>query len=146
MSTALRKAPALSPALRGAAVALGATAAAAGLVVLYLYNPLQVGFYPRCLLYVLTGIYCPGCGVLRATHALLHGRILQALDYNALYVLSLPLIGYATAAQVLRARAGRHVLPVVRLSGKVTQAIFWVFVLFTVLRNIPVYPLNVLAP
>jgi hypothetical protein len=38
------------------------------------------------------------------------------------------------------------VLPTVRLSGRMARAILWVFVVFTVLRNIPIYPFNVLAP
>ncbi|HEX8904671.1 MAG TPA: DUF2752 domain-containing protein [Longimicrobiaceae bacterium] len=126
--------------------AAAATAAAPALAVLYLYNPLQVGFYPRCLLYVVTGVYCPGCGALRAMHALLHGRILTALDYNALFVLSLPFLGYAIAAQGLEALAGRPVLPTRRISGRTARGILWLFIVFTVLRNIPVYPLNVLAP
>lgn len=126
-----------------AAAALAAAPAAA---VLYLYNPLAVNFYPRCILYVTTGIYCPGCGGLRAAHALLHGRVLTALDYNALFVVCLPFLLWAIAAQALEAIAGRPVLPTVRLSGRMARAILWTFIVFTVLRNIPVYPLNVLAP
>jgi hypothetical protein len=126
----------------GAATLVAAPAAA----VLYRYNPLAVDFYPRCLLYVFTGIYCPGCGVLRATHALLHGRILTALDYNALYVVALPFLAYAIVAQLSRAVAGRPVLPTHRLTGNQARAIFWVFMLFTLLRNLPIYPFNVLAP
>jgi hypothetical protein len=115
-------------------------------VVLFLYNPLSVNWYPRCILYVTTGIYCPGCGALRAMHALLHGRMLTALDYNALFVVSLPFLAWAVAAQALEAVLGRPVLPTLHLSGRMARAILWVFIVFTVLRNIPVYPLNVLAP
>ena len=128
-----------------AAAAMG-VAAAPALVVLYLYNPLAVNFYPRCILFVATGIYCPGCGALRAMHALLHGRILTALDYNALFVIALPFLGWAITAQLLEAWFGRPVLPTVRLSGRMAKAILWVFIIFTVLRNIPIYPFNVLAP
>jgi Protein of unknown function (DUF2752) len=125
----------------------GATAAAAPAVaVRYRYNPLAVDFYPRCVLYLATGVYCPGCGALRAAHALLHGRILTALDYNALFVVALPFLAWAAAAQVMQAWTGRPVLPTVALSGRTARAILWVFIVFTVLRNIPVYPLNVLAP
>jgi len=131
---------------RGVLATLAAVPVAAALGVLYLYNPLAVSFYPRCLLYVFTGIYCPGCGVLRATHALLHGRILTALDYNALYVVALPFLVYAIAAQLSRAVLGRPVLPTRTLSGRQARAIFWVFILFTLLRNLPIYPFNVLAP
>lgn len=42
---------------------------------------------PKCPTYTLTGIPCPGCGSTRATLALLHGDILQALWYNPLAIL-----------------------------------------------------------
>jgi hypothetical protein len=124
------------------AAALAAVPAAG---VLYRYNPLQVNFYPRCFFFVLTGIYCPGCGALRAGHALLHGHLLTALDYNALLVVSVPFLAWAVAAQAIQALTGRRI-PTYQLSGREARAILWLFIAFTVLRNIPIYPLNVLAP
>lgn len=125
--------------LAGAGVA-GASA------VLYRYNPLQVDFYPRCPLYLLTGIYCPGCGGLRATHALLHGHLLTALGFNAFWVVAVPFLVYALAAQAGERLYGRAVLPTVRLSPRHAQALLWAMAAFTVLRNLPVYPFNLLAP
>lgn len=124
---------------------LATSAAVAAVPVLYRYNPLQVHFYPRCPLYVTTGIYCPGCGALRAGHALLHGHLLTALDYNALLVLAAPFLAWALAAQAIEAVTGRRI-PVHRLSGRESKAIMWLFIAFMVLRNIPVFPLSVLAP
>lgn len=124
---------------------LAASAAGASVAVLYRYNPLQVHFYPRCPLYVLTGIYCPGCGALRAGHALLHGHLLTALDYNALFVVAIPFLAYALAAQGIEAVTG-HRLPVYRLSGVQARAILWTLLAFTLLRNLPIHPLSVLAP
>jgi len=136
-------AAAVRPAWVLAAAALAAVPAAA---VLYLYNPLEVGFYPRCVLFLVTGICWPGCGVLRATHALLHGHVGASLGYNALFVVALPFLAYAIAAQVGQAVAGRPVLRTVHLSGRNARLILWVFVLFTLLRNVPLYPFNLLAP
>lgn len=39
---------------------------------------------PKCPFFVLTGLQCPSCGNTRALHALLHGRITEALAYNAM--------------------------------------------------------------
>ena len=61
------------------------------LMVLYTYPPEDFAYYPKCWLYVLTGLHCPGCGATRAVFALLHGDWEQALAYNALFVLLLPL-------------------------------------------------------
>jgi hypothetical protein len=124
---------------------LATSAAVAAVPALYRYNPLQVHFYPRCPLYVLTGIYCPGCGALRAGHALLHGHFLTALDYNALLVLAAPFLAWALAAQAIEAVTGRRI-PTYRLSGRESRAIMWLFIAFMVFRNLPVYPLSVLAP
>jgi hypothetical protein len=122
-----------------------ASAVGASVAVLYRFNPLQVHFYPRCPLYVMTGIYCPGCGALRAGHALLHGHVLTALDFNALFVVAIPFLAYALAAQGVEAVTGRR-LPVYRLSGVQARAILWTLLAFTLLRNLPVHPLSVLAP
>ena len=135
----------LGPAGRGALCAVAAAASAAAATVLYRYNPLEVGFYPKCILFTLTGIYCPGCGALRASHALLHGHVLTALDYNPLFVVLLPFVAYALAGMALQALTGRR-LPTYTLSGRQAKAVFWVVVAFMVLRNLPVYPLSVLAP
>ena len=62
------------------------------LAVLYLFDPTQHGFYPRCHFHALTGLDCPGCGGLRATHALLHGEVAAAWRLNALYVAALPVV------------------------------------------------------
>jgi len=124
---------------------LATSAAVAAVPVLYRFNPLEVHFYPRCPLYVMTGIYCPGCGALRAGHALLHGHLLTALDYNALLVLAAPFLAYALAAQAILALTGRRI-PIHALSGRESKAIMWLFIAFMLLRNVPLYPLSVLAP
>lgn len=82
------------------AVAIVATVA---VVVYYRYDPSTTSVFPRCLFFATTGYQCPGCGSQRAIHALLHGEVLDALRYNALLVLSLPLVAVLLVAQWLRA-------------------------------------------
>jgi hypothetical protein len=101
---------------------------------------------PLCSLHALTGLDCPGCGTLRATHELLHGRLLSALRDNALWTLSLPLVLYLGVSE-LHAAAGRRPLP-----GDVThKPWFWIGVaimatVFFVLRNLPWEPFTWLTP
>jgi hypothetical protein len=121
---------------------LGAAAAA---LVLFLFNPSQHGFYPRCVLYLTTGLYCPGCGGLRATHQLLHGHLLTALHCNALFVLSLPFLG----AYFLRRAAcwlNDEPVPPFVVPPKWIVVLTILTVCFTILRNIPIAPFNWLAP
>ena len=92
---------------------------------------------PLCSFHTLTGLDCPGCGTIRATHELLHGRWFSALHYNALWTLSLPLVAYVILSE-LRLLFGRRPLP----GDLPRQAWFWYFALaaaavFFVLRNLP---------
>ena len=47
-----------------------------------------------CFFYKITNFYCPGCGFTRAVFALLHLNIYQALRYNVLIIIYIPLILY----------------------------------------------------
>src|SRR6266550_1487519 len=69
--------------------------------VLYFFNPAEHGFYPSCLFYKTTGLLCPGCGTLRAVHQLLHGHIAAAFRLNALFVLSIPVLGWWLVSRAL---------------------------------------------
>lgn len=119
--------------------------AVAALVVLFLFNPSQYGFYPRCMLYVTTGLYCPGCGGLRAMHYLTHGHVLTALHYNPLAVLSLPFFGFYSVRWLRRWMSGQPLPPFV-LQPKWIKLLTVVVILFTVLRNIHIAPFTWLAP
>jgi len=82
--------------------------------VLFFFAPDQYSFYPRCLLHSLTGLQCPGCGGLRATHRLLHGDIAGAFRFNPLFVLLLPVFLALGGAYVVNRLTGQDCLPVFR--------------------------------
>ena len=129
---------------RGLALAGVSGMAATGLAIGY-FNPVTAGFVPVCPLLAMTGLACPGCGVTRGTHALLHGDVLGALDYNLLLPGILFFFGYLFVSLFLVAARGRG------LSFKVfTPLVIWGFFgfafMFTVLRNLPVYPFSILYP
>ena len=106
--------------------------------VLYTFDPAAATFYPACVFHRLTGLHCPGCGSLRATHHLLQGHIGKALSMNILlFILAPVLTGYAI--QELRGKT-------VRISRKVGIAILALVLLFWVLRNLPGAPFSFLAP
>ena len=64
---------------------------AGGAVVYGCFDPATAGFFPPCPFRAVTGLLCPGCGTQRALHALLNGNLPEALQLNALVVVSLPL-------------------------------------------------------
>lgn len=64
-----------------------------GLVcVYYLIDPSKSSFFLKCPLKAVSGYDCPGCGVQRAFHELLHFRFFEAFKYNQLFVLSIPIL------------------------------------------------------
>jgi uncharacterized membrane protein YedE/YeeE len=112
-----------------------AAGALAGALTLYLFPPEDNPFYPQCPIFRLTHLYCPGCGATRALAALLHGRVVEALHYNALLVLLLPfLLGYFAIVYWHAVKQNRWVWPPLR-----TSTLIWLLVIaagFTILRNV----------
>lgn len=101
--------------------------------------------YPPCPFYFFTHRYCPGCGSARAFYSLIHADIIGALHYNALLVISLPVLVYAAVSQVVELYTGHGLreITINKWSGNIIVA---VVLLYWLLRNIPVYPFNLLAP
>ncbi len=101
---------------------------------LYIYNPARTAFFPPCPFHYATGLYCPGCGSLRAMHSLLHLDIAGAFRMNALMVISIPFL-------LIIARRPRWIY------HKWTPWVcFLVIVLYAVFRNLPQWPFSLFAP
>src|SRR4051794_13866197 len=98
---------ALSPAVERITAAAGVTVAAAAAAVGAYYDPSQVNFFPVCPLFRLTGYACPGCGLTRGFHALFHGDVLTAMDFNALIPVWTVVFGYVWISLLLLAIRGR---------------------------------------
>ena len=124
-----------------ALLVIGAT----GLLLLRIFDPATSGVFPPCPLHYLTGWYCPGCGSLRAMHALLHGDLRLAWAMNPLAVVLLPFLVYGLASEILRALRG-YGLPQVMLPASAIRALCVVIILFGVIRNLSMPPFNLLAP
>lgn len=118
-----------------------------GLFYLYsYYNPSQHSFFVSCPFKYATGYNCPGCGSQRAIHQLLHLNIVAAFRLNPLLVLSLPIliIGLGIKAwNYLFETTHRFTL---FNSNTFIYTYFIIVILFWVLRNIPFFPFNLLAP
>lgn len=87
---------------------LGLAGAVALAWVLFRFNPAEGGFYPRCALHSTTGLLCPGCGGLRASHQLLHGEVREAFVLNPLAVVLLPMAVALGLEQLLRSPQERR--------------------------------------
>jgi hypothetical protein len=123
----------------------GVLALAAGLcLVLFIFDPGQCRFYPRCLLYQTTGLLCPGCGSLRAFHHLLHGQVLAAVHFNALLVLGIPVAAWLTARSLVCSFNGQP--QSLGLHPRWLWFVLAAVILFGILRNLPFAHAAWLAP
>jgi hypothetical protein len=121
-------------------VAGGAAVVALGLA---LVDPHDPGSWGVCPVYALTGRYCAGCGVLRATRDLLVGDVAGAWGMNPLWVLAVPLLAAAWVRWLVRVlRTGRPAAAPPAWTALVVTA---VVVLYSVARNVPAWS-GVLAP
>lgn len=121
--------PWLAPAGLGAA----GVAAVATVAVL---DPNEAGHYPTCPFLATTGLFCPGCGTLRAVHALTRGDLAAAVDLNVLTVVLLPVLAVAWLLWLAHALGRRPTAP--DLPSWAGSAIAVVVPIFWVVRNLPV--------
>lgn len=128
------------PALLAAAIKgtplITAAAIATGCAYVGLNNPETNHILPVCGFYLATGYYCPGCGMTRALHSVLHGNIIRAFQFNALLTLAIPVLMYLYVWWMTWAFTGKE-LPKIKVSKRVTWAIIGLAVIFVVGRNFP---------
>ncbi|MCG2420124.1 DUF2752 domain-containing protein [Aequorivita sp. F47161] len=113
--------------------------------VYYFFNPASNFFIP-CPFHYLTGFYCPGCGSQRAIHLLLHGDVFGAFRFNPLMVLTLPILIYGLGLTLANWIFGTQKRFMLFYSKLFIFGYFGLAILFWILRNLPFYPFNLLAP
>lgn len=70
------------------------------LILLYFFNPVEYQLAPKCIVKMITGLSCPGCGMQRFLHALMHGHIYEAFSYNWFFVYAIPYTLLLVAARI----------------------------------------------
>ena len=117
----------------------------AAIVFLYFNNPSISKYYPPCPFYYTTGLYCPGCGTLRAGYSIIHGHFIRALSFNPLSTLIFPVIVWFVTVKLAKCMFKKDLwLP--QLPSWTSKALLVLIILFWILRNLPWYPFNLLAP
>ena len=122
-----------------AATLAGAAVVAA---VVHVRDPNAGGSYPTCPFLALTGWYCPGCGSLRALHALTTLDVGTALARNPLTTVAAAAlaVGFVRwAGRRWTGRPRRRVAP-----GWLLYALAGAVVVYGVVRNLP--GMEILSP
>jgi hypothetical protein len=133
-----------------AVAVLGILGGMAGMVALR--NPHVPGSLGICPSLLIFGVYCPGCGSLRAMFDLMHGDVLGSVGHN---VLMIPALIFLVGWSILRLRSGNaeragpvaafprpHPL-LVKTQVYLVMALPFVIVVYAVVRN---FPGSALAP
>ena len=109
------------------------------------FDPSKRSFFPGCPLLEHTGFACPGCGLTRGFHALFHGDLYTALDFNLLVPVFA--LGFAWMLALLfntSVRGKRLTFAII------SPLVVWIFIsilaIFGVLRNLPFEPFKFLFP
>lgn len=87
-----------------------------------------------CLVHRVTGLWCPLCGGTRATRALLHGNLAEAVGYNP-FALVVEALAVLLVLRWLVGRRAGGTRPFI--SAREAVAVFAVAGLFAVVRNLP---------
>jgi Protein of unknown function (DUF2752) len=103
---------------------------------LHYRDPHQHGSWGLCPLYASTGIYCPGCGGLRAVNDLTDGHVGAALSSNVMVTAAIPLAIVALLLWSARRWSGRESETDWRRVERVTYAVVGLMLVFTVVRNL----------
>lgn len=119
-----------------------------GLSYIYFNDPnTQQDKFVPCLTYLLTGLYCPGCGNTRALHALVHLDFPAVLGNNLLFPFLFVILGWLLTGEYLNLLLGRRVLWLPKkVSPVLIVAACAAVIAFTILRNTDIYPFCLLAP
>jgi hypothetical protein len=104
-------------------------------------GPAALPFLPGCQFRRLTGLQCPGCGMTRATYAVLHGHFGQAFGLNPLGMVLLPVALVGLAPEMLNWVRAKPLTWRLRPGLKTTRLIVACILTFWLLRNTPWWPL-----
>jgi hypothetical protein len=124
------------PPVNSCRIVLPLIAAVAVALWAFVLDPIAQGWTIPCPWYEVTGTKCPGCGLQRATHALLHGDIAAALRHNLLSLLLLPLTIAAFVVWYLQRCLGMSERSF-DLPAPLTWALAVLIIAYWILRNIP---------
>ncbi len=120
--------------------------AIATVYLLILFTSRYPFIFPGCIFHKLTGYYCPLCGSQRALSSLLQGNVYQAVNYNVLFIASVPLFFYWGILISINAFRRKKVAPHFPFKLSIMIILFTIVIVFWIARNVPFYPFILLAP
>ena len=122
----------------------------AGIILIRAYDPYfakERGAHLECYFNTITGYYCPSCGISRMLYELSHFNFINAIRNNAFFFFIFsPIVGYISIKYYLYFLFEKDILPGIRFNKWLIIIAVLLFIIFTIVRNIPSEPFNFLAP
>ncbi|MES2981419.1 MAG: DUF2752 domain-containing protein [Verrucomicrobiota bacterium] len=94
------------------------------------------GWMPGCYFRKLTDLECPGCGMTRATYAILHGRFAEAFRLNPVGIILFPLAMIGLGLEVLGWVRGKAVCSRLSVGKWGSIIIAAILIIWGVVRNL----------
>ena len=116
------------------------------LLLLWNFDPATAGFFPPCIFYEATDLYCPGCGATRACDVLIEGKLGQAFGYNPLFIVCFPFALFFLVRSVWLGVVKNEQLEVPQRLSNYLLALAIVTITFGVVRNLPFAELAWMRP
>jgi hypothetical protein len=98
------------------------------------------------MLHDLTGLHCPGCGMTRAAHATLQGRLVDAFRFNPVGMTLLPVASVGLGIEALNWVRQKPLPFRMKIGARGAWFLVGIIIGFGILRNIPLWPFTLLAP
>jgi len=117
-----------------------------GLCILFFVDPSSGRGIIPCPIYYSTHLYCPGCGTARALHSLLHLKFYQAFRFNPAVVILLPFLTVYCVIRGYEFVTYKENVIDRRIPYQLLIANIIALFVFGILRNLPFFPFNLLAP
>jgi hypothetical protein len=114
-------------------------AGAAALAYVVAVDPADAAVAVPCPFHAMTGWWCPGCGLTRATHHLLRGDVATALSYHALVPVVLGVGVWVWLAWWLPAVGRRSPPGPATLPAPAWIALASALIAFAVVRNVALF-------
>ncbi len=112
------------------------TIAVCAIPILYFCNPTEHIWMPKCPTKAIFGIDCPGCGLQRSAHALLHGNLKEALGYNLFFVVAFPYLFIVLLSGIMKEGKLQQKIQKIVNSKYATYGYISIFFSWFVIRNI----------
>ena len=113
----------------------------------FVFDPVTNKYFPSCIFYKLTGLFCPGCGAQRSIHSLLTGDIIAAVHANILLVFCLPFLVVYYAIQTII-----FIRPLTNIKIGIVNQVWFIYlcalvvVCYWIARNVSVLGAGFFAP